>query len=62
MFCGMEIQGCRDSPSDAVTAPTPATVQPAPTPQPDKSGGSDGNSEKSRHNQRTANPDAGHGQ
>jgi hypothetical protein len=49
IFCGMEIQGCRDSPSEAATAPTPATVQPAPTLQPDKSGSSGGNSQKPYH-------------
>jgi hypothetical protein len=61
MFCGMEIQGCRDSPSEAATAPTPATVQPAPTLQPDKSGSSGGNSQKPRHFQHDAKPDAGQG-
>jgi len=61
MFCGMEIQGCRDSPSDAATAPTPATTPPVPMPQADKSGGSDCNSEELHHNQHTAKPDAGHG-
>jgi hypothetical protein len=61
MFCGMEIQGCRDSPSEATTAPTPATVQPAPTLQPDKGGGSDGNSQKQHHFQHGAKPDAGQG-
>ena len=61
MFCGMEIQGCRDSPSEAATAPTPATVQPAPTLQPDKSGSSGGNSQKPHHFQHDAKPDAGLG-
>ena len=61
MFCGMEIQGCRDSPSDAATTPTPATAQPAPTPQPDKSGGSDGNSQKPHHFQHDTKPGAGNG-
>jgi hypothetical protein len=59
MFCGMEIQGCRDSPSEAATAPTPATAQPAPTPQPTKSDGSDGDSQKQHHFQHGAKPDAG---
>ena len=61
MFCGMEIQGCRDSPSEATTAPTPATVQPAPTLQPDKSGSSGGNSQKPHRFQHDAKPDAGQG-
>jgi len=61
MFCGMEIQGCRDSSSEAATMPTPATAQPAQTPQPDKSGGSDGNSQKLHHFQHDAKPDAGNG-
>ena len=61
MFCGMEIQGCRDSPSEAATAPTPTTVQPAPTLQPDKSGSSGGNSQKTHHFQHDAKPDAGQG-
>jgi hypothetical protein len=61
MFCGMEIQGCRDSPSDAATAPTPATVQPAPTLQPNQSGSSGGNSQKPHHFQQGAKPDAGQG-
>lgn len=61
MFCGMEIQGCRDSSSDAVTAPTSATVQPAPSPQSDKSGGLGSNSEKPRHSQHGAKIDAGDG-
>ena len=61
MFCGMEIQGCRDSPSEAATAPTPATVQPAPTLQPNQSGSSGGNSQKPHHFQHDAKPDAGQG-
>jgi hypothetical protein len=61
MFCGMEIQGCRDSLSEATTAPTPATVQPAPTLQPDKSGSSGGNSQKPHRFQHDAKPDAGQG-
>jgi hypothetical protein len=61
MFCGMEIQGCRDSSSDAATAPTPVTVQPAPTPQPDKSGSTGVNSQKTHHFQHRAKPDAGGG-
>jgi hypothetical protein len=61
MFCGMEIQGCRDSPSEAATAPTPTTVQPVPTLQPDKSGSSGGNSQKQHHFQHDAKPDAGQG-
>ncbi len=61
MFCGMEIQGCRDSPSEAATAPTPTTVQPAPTLQPDKSSSSGGNSQKTHHFQHDAKPDAGQG-
>ncbi len=61
MFCGMEIQGCRDSPSDTATAPTPATVQPAPTLQPNQSGSSGGNSQKPHHFQHGAKPDAGQG-
>jgi hypothetical protein len=61
MFCGMEIQGCRDSPSEAATAPTPTTVQPAPALQPDKSGSSGGNSQKLHHFQHDAKPDAGQG-
>lgn len=61
MFCGMEIQGCRDSPSEATTAPTPATAQPAPTPQPDKSDGSNGNPQKPHHFQHDAKPDGGNG-
>ena len=60
-FCGMEIQGCRDSPSEAATAPTPATAQPAPTLQPDKSGSSGGNSQKPQHFQHDAKPGAGLG-
>jgi hypothetical protein len=59
MFCGMEIQGCRDSPSEAATAPTPATVQPAPTLQPNQSDSSGGNSQKPHHFQHDAKPDAG---
>ena len=61
MFCGMEIQGCRDSPSEATTAPTPTTVQPAPTPQPNQNGSSGGNSQKPHHFQHDAKPDAGLG-
>jgi len=61
MFCGMEIQGCRDSPSEAATAPMPTTVQPAPTLQPDKGSNSGGNSQKPHHFQRDAKPDAGQG-
>jgi len=61
MFCGMEIQGCRDSPSEAATAPTPATVQPAPTLQPNQSDSSGGNSQKPHHFQHDAKPDAGQG-
>lgn len=61
MFCGMEIQGCRDSPSEAATAPTPATVQPAPTLQPNQGGSSGGNSQKPHHFQHGAKPDAGNG-
>ncbi len=61
MFCGMEIQGCRDSSSEASAAPTPATVQPAPTLQPDKSGSSGGNSQKPHHFLHDAKPDAGLG-
>jgi vacuolar-type H+-ATPase subunit E/Vma4 len=61
MFCGMEIQGCRDSPSEAATAPTPATVQAAPTLQPNQSGNSGGNPEKPHHFQHDAKPDAGQG-
>jgi hypothetical protein len=61
MFCGMEIQGCRDSPSEAATAPTPATVQPAPTLQPNQSGSSGSNSQKPHHFQPDAKPDAGQG-
>jgi hypothetical protein len=61
MFCGMEIQGCRDSPSEAAAAPTPATVQPAPTLQPNQSGSSGGNSQKPHHFQQGAKPDAGQG-
>jgi hypothetical protein len=59
MFCGMEIQGCRDSPSEAATAPTPTTVQPAPVLQPDKGGNSGGNSQKPHHIQHDAKPVAG---
>ncbi len=61
MFCGMEIQGCRDSPSDAATTPTPTTAQPAPTPQPAKNDSSDGNSQKPHQFQHDAKPDAGNG-
>ena len=61
MFCGMEIQGCRDSPSEAATAPTPTTVQPAPALQPDKRGSSGGNSQKPHHFQHDAKPGAGQG-
>jgi hypothetical protein len=61
IFCGMEIQGCRDSPSEAATAPTPATAQPAPTLQTDNSGSSGGNSQKPHHFQHDAKPDAGQG-
>jgi hypothetical protein len=61
MFCGMEIQGCRDSPSETSPAPAPATVQPAPTLQQDKSGSSGGNAQKQHHFQHDAKPDAGQG-
>jgi len=61
MFCGMEIQGCRDSPSETSPAPAPATVQPAPTLQQDKSGNSGGNAQKQHHFQHDAKPDAGQG-
>jgi len=61
MFCGMEIQGCRDSTSEATAAPTPATVQPAPTLQPNQSGSSGGNSQKPHHFQHDAKTDAGQG-
>lgn len=61
MFCGMEIQGGRDSPSETATAPTPATVQPAPTLQPNQSDSSGGNSQKPHHFQHDAKPDAGQG-
>jgi hypothetical protein len=61
MFCGMEIQGCRDSPSEAATAPTPATVQPAPTLQQNQSGSSGGNSQKPHHFQPDAKLDARQG-
>jgi hypothetical protein len=58
MFCGMEIQGCRDSPSETSTAPTPATVQPVPTLQPDEGGSSGGNSQKQHHFRHGTKPDA----
>ena len=61
LFSGMGIQSYRDSVSEAATAPTPVTVQPAPMPQPGKSGGSDGNSEKPHHGQHGAKVDAGAG-
>jgi len=61
MFCGVEIQGCRDSPSETSPAPAPATVQPAPTLQQDKSGSSGGNAQKQHHFQHDAKPDAGQG-
>ena len=61
MFCGMEMQGCRDSPSEAATAPTPTTVQPAPAPQSDKGGSAGSNSKKSHHFQHDVKPEVGQG-
>jgi hypothetical protein len=61
MFCGMEIQGCRDSPSESATAPPPTTVQPAPATQSDKGGSSSGNSKKPHQFQHDAKPDVGQG-
>jgi hypothetical protein len=54
MFCGMEIQGCRDSPSETSVAPTPITTSPTPSPQPARSDGTDGNSQKPHHFQHGA--------
>jgi len=61
MFCGMEIQGCRDSPSEVATPPTPTVAQPAPTPQPNQNGSSGGNSQKPHHFQHDAKPATGNG-
>lgn len=61
MFCGMEIQGCRDSSSMQTEAPTPTTVQPAPAPQSDKGGSSGSTPQKPHHFQHDIKPDVGQG-
>jgi predicted nucleic acid-binding Zn-ribbon protein len=60
LFGGFEIQGCRDVASAAAATPTPAAIQSAPSPVPQKDTKPVGNAKKPRHTQANAKNGAAH--
>jgi hypothetical protein len=56
LFAGMGIQGCRESALAKAAIPTPLTVQPVPSPEPEDGGRAVGSPKQHHHSEGNAKP------